>query len=204
MSRMTAFLRCLHAAAWPTCSCTSTYMKTAKCKTVAIFGLGNRFCKTRWFIDDEGLRLRTITCWLPCVFFSFGPSITASDSYQSRRRSLVLLRSISPMPGSDAFILIVDVSSPKCFVQPGDHHSCQASNTGCVLKKRKGIFKKILKVGVGVGKKMPGDRAEFPKRAPRHRQDQSPSARRFGAVMPNLTPPPDLASPCQIRQRGLP
>ena len=25
-----------------------------------------------------------------------------------------------------------------------------------------------------------------------------------GAVMPNLTPPPDLASPCQIRQRGLP
>ena len=30
------------------------------------------------------------------------------------------------------------------------------------------------------------------------------SSSRAGAVMPNLTPPPDLASPCQIRQRGLP
>ena len=34
MSRMTAFLRCPRSAAWPTCYCTATYTKRAKCKTV--------------------------------------------------------------------------------------------------------------------------------------------------------------------------
>ena len=71
MSRMTAFLRFPRAAAWPSCSCTSTYTKTATCKTVATSGLRNRLLKTRWFVDDEGLRLCTITRWLPCVFFLF-------------------------------------------------------------------------------------------------------------------------------------
>ena len=71
MSRMTAFLRFPRAAAWPSCSCTSASAKTAKCETVATSGLGNRLLKTRWFVDDEGLSLRTITHWLPCfVFFS--------------------------------------------------------------------------------------------------------------------------------------
>ena len=58
------------SAAWPSCSCTSTSTKTAKCETVATSGLGNRLLKTRWFVDNEGLSLRTITRWLPCVLFS--------------------------------------------------------------------------------------------------------------------------------------
>ena len=52
-------------------SCTSTSTKTAKCETVATSGLGNRLLKTRWFVDDEGLSLRTITRWLPCFFLFF-------------------------------------------------------------------------------------------------------------------------------------
>ena len=77
-----------------------------------------------------------------CFFVSFGPWITAHDSYQSRRRSMVLLHSISPTPGSQVFILVFDVPSPKCFAQPGHRHSCQASNTGSALEKRKEIFEK--------------------------------------------------------------
>ena len=76
-----------------------------------------------------------------CFFFLFGRWITAHDSYQSRRRSMVLLRSISPTPEVDqVFILVFDVPSPKCFAQPGDRHRCQGSNTGS-LKKRKKFFK---------------------------------------------------------------
>ena len=84
---------------------------------------------------------------------------------------MVLLRSISPTPGSQVFILVFDVPSPKCFTQPGDRHSCQASNAG----KKKGNFQKILVVVVGVRKKkMPGDGAEFSKRPPSHRGNQKP------------------------------
>ena len=142
MSRMTAFLCRPCAAAWPTCRCTSTSTDTAKCKMVATPGLGNRCFKTRWFcrwwwVETSHNHTLTSLC-----FFSFGQWITASDSYyQSRRRSMVLLRSISPKLGSEGFILIFDVPSPKCFAQPGDHHSSQASNTGSALKKRKVIFK---------------------------------------------------------------
>ena len=54
----------------PDCSAAaSTSTKTAKCETVATSGLGNRLLKTRWFVDDEGLSLLTITRWLPSVFF---------------------------------------------------------------------------------------------------------------------------------------
>ena len=70
MSRMTAFHSSPRAAAWPTCSCISTYMKTAKCKTVAISGLGKRFFKTRWFCGwwmVETSRNHTLTS----VFFFF-------------------------------------------------------------------------------------------------------------------------------------
>ena len=98
MSRTTAFLRFPRAAAWPSYSCTSTYRGTEKCKAVATSGLGNRLLKTRWFVNDEGLRLRAIRRWLPCAFFLFRRWITEHDSYQSRRRPMVLLRSISPTP----------------------------------------------------------------------------------------------------------
>ena len=86
---------------------------------------------------------------------------------------MVLLRSILPTPGSQGAILVFGVLSPKCFAQPGDRHSCQASNTGFALEKRKEIFKKILVVIVGVRKKMPSDGAEFSKRPPRHRRNQN-------------------------------
>ena len=85
------------------------------------------FC-VRHCVDNEGVRFRSITRWPRhcCVFVSLGPWITASDLKQSRRRWTVLLRSILPSPGSQIFILVFDVPSPKCFAQPGDHHSCQA------------------------------------------------------------------------------
>ena len=35
----------------------------------------------------------------------------------------------------------LDEPRPKSFAQLGDHHSCQASNTGSALKKRKEISK---------------------------------------------------------------
>ena len=66
--------------------------------------------------------------------------------------------------------------SPKCFAQTGDRHSCQASNTGSALEKRKEISKKILVVVVGVRKKMPGGGAEFSKRPPEHRRSQKPQS----------------------------
>ena len=40
-----------------------------------------------------------------------------------------------------SFILVFNVPSPKCFAQPGDHHSCQASNTGSALERRKKFSK---------------------------------------------------------------
>ena len=122
MSRMTAFLRRLRAAAWPTGSCTSTYTEQRSAKTVTTSGLGNRFFKTRWFwrwwrVDtSHNDRLTSL-----CFFFSLGPWITASDWHQSWRRSMALLRSISPTPGSEVFILAFDVPSQKCFAQHGNH-----------------------------------------------------------------------------------
>ena len=64
-------------------------------------------------------------------------------------------------------------TNAKSFAQPGDHHSCQASNTGSALKKKRN-FQKLLVVVVGVRKKMPTDGAQFSKRAPRHRRNQKP------------------------------
>ena len=75
-----------------------------------------------------------------------------------------------------SFFLVFNVPSPKCFAQPGDRHSCQASNTGSALEKRKEIFKKILVIVVGDRKNMPGDGAEFSKGPPRHHRNQSPRA----------------------------
>ena len=93
-----------------------------------------------------------------------------------------LPRLILPTPGSlsEVFIQIFDVPSLKCFAQPGDHHSCQASNTASALKK-KGNFRKILEVVVGVRKKMPGDWAEFQKELHDIVETKSPSAQLFGA-----------------------
>ena len=92
---------------------------------------------------------------------------------------MVLLRSVSPTHGSQVFILVFDVPSPKCFAQLGDRHSGQASSIGSVLEKERKFSKKILVVEVhvvGVRKKMPGDGAEFSKRPPRHRRNQKPQS----------------------------
>ena len=37
---------------------------------------------------------------------------------------------------SKVFMLIFNVPSPKCFAQPGNDHSSQASNTGAALTKK--------------------------------------------------------------------
>ena len=66
---------------------------------------------------------------------------------------MVLLRLISPMPGSRVFILVFDVPSPKWFAQTWDRHSCQASKTGSASEKKKGNFQEILLVVVRVRKK---------------------------------------------------
>ena len=55
---------------------------------------------------------------------------------------MVLLRKISPTPGNQVFILVFEVPSPKCFAQPGDRHSCQSSNTGSALERKKENFQK--------------------------------------------------------------
>ena len=116
------------------------------------------------------------------VFFSsFGPWITASDSHQSRRRSTVLPCSTSPMPGSQVFILVFDVQTPKCFAQPGDHHSCQASNTGSALKNRKDIIKKIPVVVDEVRKENAWWRSGVFKKSSRTLSKPKPLARTFGA-----------------------
>ena len=180
MSRMTAFLRCHRAAVWPTCSCTSTYTKTEKCKTVATSGLGNRFFKIHWFwrwwrVETSHNHTRTSLC-----FFSFGPWITASDSYQSRRRSMVLLRSISPTPGGEVFILTFGVPSPKWLFSLGITIAVR-QGTPALLWKKKGNFQKILEVIVGVRNKMPGDRAEFQKELQDIVKTKRSSARMFGA-----------------------
>ena len=88
---------------------------------------------------------------------------------------MVLLRSISPTPGSRVFILVFDVPSPKCFAQTWDRHSCQANKTASALEKKKGNFQQIPVV-VRVRKKMAGDGAEFSKRAPEHRRNQKPQS----------------------------
>ena len=101
----------------------------------------------RWW-RVETSRNQTLTsfvcvCVCVCVcVLSFGPWITAHDSYQSRQRLMVLLRTISPTPRSQVFIQVFEVPSPKCFAQPGDHHSCQSSNTGSALEKKERKFSK--------------------------------------------------------------
>ena len=134
------------AAAWPTCSCASTHKKTVKCKTIATLGLRNRLLKLADFVNDEGLGLilRAITLWLHSVFFSLldHESLQATRTDRDDDRRSFCMRSISPTSGSLVFILVFDVPSRKCFAQPGDHHSCQASDTGSALKKNKGNFQK--------------------------------------------------------------
>ena len=120
MSRMTAFLRCPRAAAWPSCSCTSTSMKIAKCETVATSRLGNRLLKTRWFVDCANHTLISL-----CFFSLFRT--------MDHRTRLVPIDGPSALDLANArksgFILVFDVPSPKCFAQTWDRHSCQASKT---------------------------------------------------------------------------
>ena len=68
-------------AAWPTCCPTATYRKTTNSKTVEISGLGNRLLKTRWFPRWFLWTIKGNHRLTSSGFFSFGPRITASDSY---------------------------------------------------------------------------------------------------------------------------
>ena len=125
MLRMTAFLRFPRAAAWPSCSCTSTSTQTAKCRA---------------FAQSHADFLQFLVF---LFFFSLldhgSPHTTHTDHDDDRWSFYTRSRQ---MPGSQVFILVFDVPSPKCFAQTGDRHSCQAGNTGSALKIRKEIFKK--------------------------------------------------------------
>ena len=100
---------------------------------------------------------------------------------------MVLLRSISPTHGSQVFILVFDVPSPKCFAQLWDRHGGQVSNIGSVLEKRKEFFQKRLVVVVhvvGVCKKCPVTERSFQK----YRQDiVEPKAPEIESLAPNLS-----------------
>ena len=160
--------------------CTSTSTKTAKCETVATSGLGNRLLKTRWFLDDERSTLRTITRWLPCVFFSLldHGSLHTTRTNRDDDRWYFCMRSIWPTPGSRVFIPVFDVPCPKCFAQSWDRHSCQASKTGSALEKRKKISTNTC--SQSSQKRLATERS-FQKEPQNIVQTKSPRAWTFGA-----------------------
>ena len=106
-------------------------------------GSRNRLLKTRWLVDDEGLTFRTIHAGFHVFSLSLlnhgSPHRTRTDHDDDRWSFRCLT---SPKPGSQDFILVFDVPSPKCFAQPGDHHSCQANNIASALEKRRKFSKK--------------------------------------------------------------
>ena len=130
--------------------------------------------KLAGFVDDEGWDFTQSHACLGVPFFSLldhgSPQATRTNRDDNRWFFFAQSCQRPEVKFSFQFFMY---HHQKCFVQPGDHHICQASNTGSALKK-KGNFQKILEFVVGVRKKMPGDWAEFSKRAPRHRQNQKP------------------------------
>ena len=169
------------AAAWPTCSCASTYKKTVKCKTVATLVLRNRLLKLADFVNDAGLILRAITLWLHCVFFSFGPWITASDSYRSRRwstiRSALDLANVRKSSFHSSFrrtitkVLCSAWRSPQ--LSGKWHRLC--------FEKIKEIFKKNLVVIFRVRKKCPETKRSFQNKLQSIVETKSSRAWTFGA-----------------------
>ena len=114
------------------CRGTSTYTKTATGKTVATSSFGNNLLKTRWFCRRWRVETSLNHTLTSLCFFLFWPMDYCERLVPSRRTLRVLRSSISPTPESfhSSF-----QRSLKCFAQPGDHHSCQARNTGSALKK---------------------------------------------------------------------
>ena len=78
-------------------------------------------------------------------------------------------------------ILVFDEPPPKSFAQPGDHHSCQASNTGSALKKRIEIFKKCSWSKSELARKCPVTGRSFQKELQDIVETKSTRARTFGA-----------------------
>ena len=83
-----------------------------------------------------------------------------------------------------SFLSSFNVPSRKCFAQPGDHHSCQARDTGSALKKERKFSKKARGYIQG-SQKMPGDKAEFSKKS--SKASSEPKAPELERLAPNLT-----------------
>ena len=153
-----------------------------KCKTVATSGLRNRLLKLAGFVNDEGFILRAIPLSLHCVFFFLFWTM-------NHRKRLVPIATMIDDPSALDLANVrkssfhssqFDVPSRKCFAQPGDHHSCQASDTGSALKN-KGNFQKNLVVIFRVRKKCPETKRSFQKKLQGIVETKSSRARTFGA-----------------------
>ena len=95
-----------------------------------------------------------------------------------------VLRSISPTPGSQVFILVFDVPSPKCFAQPGDRHSYQARNIGSALEKKKGSVQKYSWSLSEFAKKCPVAEQSFQKTS---KTSSKPKAPEPESLAPNFS-----------------
>ena len=74
------------------------------------------------------------------------------------------------------FILVFDVSSQKCFAQPGDHHSCQARDTGSG-------FSKNTRRRIQSSEKCPVTKRSFKKSS---KASSKPKASELERLAPNL------------------
>ena len=138
MSRMTAFLRCPRAAARPILQRhIHVHENNDRQNGSDTRSWKQAFQTSLFFVDDEGLRLRSLTS---LCFFLFWP--------MDHCKRLVPIATNVDGP-SELDLAYARKSSfhssfrrsLKCFAQPGNHHTCQARNTGSALKK-KDIFKK--------------------------------------------------------------
>ena len=111
-------------------------------------------------------------------FFLFGRWITAHDSYHSRRRSMVLLRLISPTPGDRSnFHSSFWRTITKVLCWSWGIAIAVREVTLALWKKKERKFSKITSGrSRSSQKKMPGDGADVSKRPPRHRRNQNPQS----------------------------
>ena len=130
------------------CSLTALQLYIHVCENSEVrngshIGSRNRLLKARWFVDDAGLSLRTITRWLPCVSFSldhWSPHTTSANRdddqwsfcTRSRQRPEVKFSFLFSMFHHQSALLSLGIA----------RLSGQASNIGSVSEKKKGNFQK--------------------------------------------------------------
>ena len=117
-------------------------------------------------------------------FVLFRPWMTASDSYQSRRQSMVVLGSISPKRGVKFPCSFSTYQHQNALLSLGITIALRQVTQALLCQKNKDNLQKQLEVLVGVRKKMPGDRAEFQKELQGMAETKSPV---LDPLAPNLT-----------------